>query len=235
MASKTAFPGFPAEGIDFLGELKKNNDREWFTARKSVYLEKVQLPLVDLVSAVHGEMLRFAPAYVGEPKKCIFRIYRDTRFAKDKTPYKTHVAAAMWRGGADKNSGAGFYFSVSPEEIEIGGGLYSPEPDALLAVRRHITEHHEAFRKTFETPGVRKLFGELWGESAARAPRGFDPGHPAMDLLKRRHYVLMKTSEPAIATTRRLLPEIAKRFEAMTPFVEFLNKPLAAYRKKAAL
>ena len=235
MASKSTFKGFPPEGMEFLRDLKENNDREWFTPRKAVYQEKVQEPMVELVSAVHAEMLRFAPAYVGEPKKCVFRIYRDTRFAKDKTPYKTHVAAAMWRGGADKNTGAGYYFSISPEALEIGGGLYSPEPDALLAVRRHIADHAVDFRKTFETAAVRKLMGDLHGESSSRAPKGFDPEHPAMDLLKRKHYVLMKSADPALATTPKLLPEIVKRFEAMAPFVDFLNQPLADRAKQPLL
>ncbi|HVW84134.1 MAG TPA: DUF2461 domain-containing protein, partial [Bryobacteraceae bacterium] len=126
---KSTFRGFSPEGIAFLRDLKANNDREWFAPRKSIYEEHLRLPMIELVRAVHGEMLRFAPEYVGEPAKCIFRIYRDTRFSKDKTPYKTHIAASFWRNGMEKNRGAGYYFSVSPEEIEIAGGLYMPEPE----------------------------------------------------------------------------------------------------------
>jgi uncharacterized protein (TIGR02453 family) len=222
----SGFKGFPATGMAFLRELKENNDRDWFTPRKDVFEEHVRQPMLQLVSEVHAEMLRFAPGYVGEPKKCVYRIYRDTRFAKDKTPYKTHIAASMWSNAIGKQGGAGFYFSISPDDIEIGGGLYAPEPPLLLAVRRHIAENHKAFRKN--------LNGELWGESATRAPKGFDPGHPAIELLKRKHYILLASPRPAIATTSRLLPEIVKHFEAITPFIDFLNEPLLEQAKRSA-
>ncbi len=137
MVSK-GFRGFTPAAISFLRELAENNDREWFGPRKAIFEEQLRTPMLELVTAIHGEMLRFAPEYVGEPSKCVFRIYRDTRFSKDKTPYKNHVAATFWRNGMEKNRGAGFYFSVSPTEIEVAGGLYSPEPDALLAVRERI-------------------------------------------------------------------------------------------------
>src|SRR3954469_17099222 len=108
---KSPFQGFTPGAIAFLRDLKKNNDREWFTPRKSVYEEQLRLPMIGMVRAVHGEMLRFAPEYVGAPAKCGFRIYRDTRFAKDKTPYKTHIAASFGRNGLEKNRGGMYYFS----------------------------------------------------------------------------------------------------------------------------
>ena len=218
MAIGARFKGFPAEGMAFLRDLKQNNDREWFTPRKEIYETQVRGPMIELVSAVHAEMLRFAPAYVGEPKKCVYRVYRDTRFARDKTPYKTHIAASMWSNAIGKQGGAGFYFSISPDEIDIGGGMYAPEPHTLLAVRQYIADNHKAFRKTIK--------GELWGESAARAPKGFDPEHPAIDLIRRKHYVLLSNPKPSIATTPKLLPEIVKTFESLTLFIEFLNRPL---------
>jgi uncharacterized protein (TIGR02453 family) len=218
MAGKNAFRGFPAAGMEFLRELKENNDREWFTPRKEVYQTQVLAPMVELVGLLHGEMLRFAPDYVGEPKKCVFRIYRDTRFAKDKTPYKTHVAAAMWKNGGEKGRRAGFYFSVSPEEVEVGGGLYGPDPAVLLKVRQYVAEHHKAFRKTFS--------GELYGESAARAPKGFDPEHPAIDLIKHKHFAVIETLPPELATTPKLFPELVKRLKAITPLLDFVNRAL---------
>ncbi|HZL57475.1 MAG TPA: DUF2461 domain-containing protein [Bryobacteraceae bacterium] len=222
---KNGFSGFSPEGIAFLRDLKRNNDREWFTPRKQVFEERVRLPMIELVRAIHAEMLRFAPDYVGDAAKSVFRIYRDTRFSKNKTPYKTHVAASFRHARAGK-AHSGFYFSVSPEEIEIGGGLYRPEPNALLAVRQRIADRHGDFRKTFEPLKIRKLMGELYGESAARAPKGFDPKHPAIELLKRKQYCLFVTLDAAIGTTPKLFGEIVKRFEAITPFVNFLNAPL---------
>jgi uncharacterized protein (TIGR02453 family) len=224
---KNTFPGFPPEGMAFLRNLKKHNDREWFTPRKAVFEETVKKPMIELVSAIHREMLRFAPDYVGEPAKCVYRIYRDTRFSKDKTPYKTYASALFLRNGFDKYSGcAGYYFAISPENIEIAGGIYTPDRDVLQAVRQHIADNHKDFRRTFETAKVRKLFGELSGESLTRVPKGFAADHPAADLLRRKHYLLDAHADAALSTTPKLLGEIVTRIEAMTPFIEFLNGPL---------
>src|SRR5579862_8082972 len=230
---KSSVPMFPAEGIAFLRALKKNNDREWFTPRKSTFEAKVRQPMIELVSAVHGEMLRFAPDYVGEPAKCVYRIYRDTRFSKDKTPYKTYASALMLRRNFDKYAGsAAIYFAVSPENIEVAGGIYTPDRDVLLAVRQHIAAHHKEFRATFDTPKIRKLFGELWGESLTRVPKGFDADHPAADLIRRKQYLLDANLDPKLAITPKLIGEIARRIEAMTPFIEFLNQPLLKRQTK---
>lgn len=234
MASRQSkFPGFPSEGIAFLRSLKKNNDREWFTPRKAIFEDKVRAPMIELVSAIHGEMRRFAPDYVGEPAKCVYRIYRDTRFSKDKTPYKTYASALLLRRNFDKYAGsAAIYFAVSPENVEVAGGVYTPERDVLLAVRQHIAGHHEEFRATFETPKIRKLFGELWGESVTRVPKGFDADHPAADLIRRKMYMLDTHLDPKLAVTPKLFGEIVTRIEAMTPFVEFLNQPLLKRQAK---
>ncbi|HYA17476.1 MAG TPA: DUF2461 domain-containing protein, partial [Bryobacteraceae bacterium] len=175
---KTTFPGFSREGLKFLKDLKKNNDREWFTPRKAVFEEELRLPMLRLIEAVHGEMMRFAPQYVGEPAKCMYRIYRDTRFSKDKTPYKTHVGALLWRNGTEKNDAASFYFAVSPEAVEVAGGLYFAEADALFAVRAHIRDSHEEFEGLLGSRKLRTLMGELQGETLTRVPKGFDCSHP---------------------------------------------------------
>jgi uncharacterized protein (TIGR02453 family) len=225
------FPGFSAEGIEFLRELKENNDREWFTPRKQIYEEQLRLPMVELVRAIHGAMMSFAPQYVGEPAKCVFRIYRDTRFSKDKTPYKTHVAASFSRNGLEKR-GAGYYVGLSSEYIGVGGGLYGPEPDVLRAVRQSIAEDYAGFRKTFEPAKVRKLMGEIQGESTTRPPKGFDPEDPAIEHLKRKQHFFMTRLDLEVATSAKLLPEIVKRFEAITPLIEFLDRPLLAGAKQ---
>ena len=98
--------------IQFFRSLKRNNRREWFQPRKHLYEQQVKEPMLELVSAINGELMKFAPDYVTDPKKALFRIYRDTRFSADKTPYKTHVAASFWRRGADHTGAGGFYFSV---------------------------------------------------------------------------------------------------------------------------
>jgi uncharacterized protein (TIGR02453 family) len=230
---KNTFPGFPAAGIAFLRDLKKHNDREWFTPRKPIFEEQVRRPMIDLVTAIHREMQRFAPQYAGEPSKCVYRIYRDTRFSKDKTPYKTYISALLLRNGFDKYAGsAAYYFAISPENIEIAGGLYTPDRDVLLTVRQHLADHHKELRTILNKPKVKKLCGELQGESLSRAPKGFDPDHPAADLIRRKYFLLDTKIDPKIATTPKLLGELVARMEAMLPFLEFLNAPLLARKTK---
>lgn len=227
------FPGFPKEGLQFLRDLKANNQREWFQPRKIVFEEKVRLPMVQLATALSRHMARFAPDYVADPAKNIFRIYRDTRFSKDKTPYKTHTAALFWRNGFGKDDGAGFFFLVSPEGIEVAGGLYKPAPDALLAVRQHIAENTAEFRKTYSGANVRKLFRELSGASATRMPKGFEATHPAANLIRRKQFTLFTKLPAETVVDPGLLPQLVERFRAITPFVEFLNRPLLTLPRKA--
>lgn len=224
---KSGFAGFPAEGLKFLRDLKKNNNREWFQPRVETYKEKVRTPMLELVEALHRAMLKFAPDYVGEPPRCLYRIYRDIRFSKDKTPYKTRVDALFWRNSLKKDEGAAYYISVSPGNVFLGAGLYMPSSASLLAVRQHVAENAKEFRATFESKKVRSLMGELKGTRLTRVPKGFSAVDPAAELLKHRQFVLSGTlDEPGLATSPRVFRELLSRIEAVTPFVEFLDHPL---------
>ena len=227
------FTGFPPEGMTFLRGLKKHNTREWFQPRKESYEEKVKGPMLELVTALMQRLADFAPDYVADPNKAIYRVYRDTRFSKDKTPYKTHIAAIFKHRDLEKHSGAGFYFSVAPEEIEVGGGVYMPMPEHLLAIRNYLAENHEEFRRIVAARDVRRLFGEVTGESLSRVPKGFAADHPAADLLRMKQFLLFRTLEGSIATTPKLYREVVSRFQVMSPFLEFLNRPLYRVRKVA--
>jgi len=229
---KTGFTGFPAEGMKFFRSLARNNRREWFQPRKHIHDEQVKGPMMDLVTALNSEMVRFAPNYVAEPAKAIYRLYRDTRFSKDKTPYKTHIAAIFPRRGLVKHEGAGFYFSVSAKEIEVAGGVYMPGPDALLAIRTHLAERHEEFNRIVASRKLRALMGDLQGTQLSRVPKGFRCDHPAADLLRHKQWLFFATLDPALATTPKLLGEIRNRFEAMMPFLDLLNEPLVRAAKR---
>lgn len=224
----SGFGGFPREGITFFRALKKNNEREWFQARKPIFDEQVKAPMEELVKALMRDMMDYAPGYVGNPAKAIYRIYRDTRFSNDKTPYKTHIAANFPLQGACRHAGAGYYFSVSPEEIEVGGGVYMPPKEHLLAIRHHLLDHHEGFRSIIAARDVRKLFGGMTGEQLSRPPKGFDAEHPALDLVRHKQFLLFTTLDGALATTPQLYTELRKHFRAMGPFIDFLNAPLAS-------
>ena len=229
---QSGFAGFPPEAVTFFRGLAKNNKREWYQPRKPIFDEKVKASMVELITAMTREMMKFAPDYVTEPDKAIYRIYRDTRFSKDKTPYKTHIAASFSRRGMEKHGAAGYYFSVSHQEIEVGGGIYMPPPEALLSVRHHVADHHAEFRALTANRSVRRLFGEMQGEQLSRVPKGFLPDHPAADLLRFKQYLLFTVLDPALVTTPKLYSELIARFRAMTPFLEFLNAPLVRAQQK---
>ena len=206
---KSTFPGFPREGIAFLRALKKNNDREWFTPRKAGFEATVKQPMIELVGAIHREMMRFAPQYVGEPAKCVYRIYRDTRFSKDKTPYKTFASALLLRNGFDRHAGgAGLTISrFAGRRSKSRAACIRRIATCCWRVREYIAENHKAFRAAFATPKVKKLLGDLWGDSVSRVPKGFDPEHPAADLIAAEALLLNAQLDPKIATTPKLLTE----------------------------
>ena len=229
---KSAFPGFPQEGIDFFRKLQRNNRREWFQPRKAIFEATLKQPMRELVDAVNGAMKSFAPEYVTDPDKAIYRIYRDTRFSKDKTPYKDHIAASFSRRGTP--SGGGLYFAVSHKEVAIGGGIYMPSTETLRAIRHHIAGHHQELRRIVAKPAVRQLYmAGLQGEQLTRVPKGFDRDHPAADLLRYKQLYLYVELAPDLATTPDLYLEVVRHCRAITPFLEYLNAPLT--RKRPAL
>jgi len=222
------FPGFPKQGLTFLQELKENNDREWFTPRKAVFEESVKAPMVALVEAMNSELALFAPEYLTEPAKAVYRIYRDTRFSNDKTPYKTHIAANLHKQGADKHAAAGYYFSVGADQIEIAAGVYMPGPEELLRLRQHISGNFEEFSKLAGDKTVAKLMGALQGDSLARPPKGFAADDPALEWIKKKQWYYYKTDmDLGVALTPKFLPELVKRLKAMSPMVTFFNRGLA--------
>jgi len=229
-----SFRGFPEEGLKFLRALKRNNRREWFHPRKEIFETRVKAPMLELVAAVNSAMMRFAPAYTRDPQSAVFRIYRDTRFSNDKTPYKTHIAAVFPRQGMAKLEGASLYFHVSPEELEIAGGVYMPSPDVLRQIRQHLAGNADEFRRLVGGRTVRRLCGEVQGERAARLPKGFECNHPEADLIRYKQVLFDISLDPAVVTTPKLLSEIVTRFRAMAPFVEYLNRPLTAARRSPA-
>ena len=143
------FPGFSPDALKFLRSLKRNNRREWFQPRKEIFETKVKMPMIQLVEAINAELLDFAPEHITDPKKAVYRIYRDTRFSADKTPYKTHIAAIFPDRNLGKQSAAGFYFHLNEKSVGIAAGSYMPGPDELRAIRTwlaEITPHFEKHR-----------------------------------------------------------------------------------------
>jgi uncharacterized protein (TIGR02453 family) len=221
-----SFKGFPKESLKFLRSLRRNNNREWFQDHKTIYESALKQPMCDLVEAVGVAFETFAPEMVASTKASVYRIYRDTRFSKNKAPYKTHVAAIFPRKGLDKHRGAAFYLHVSPEELLIGGGVYMPLPEDLQAIRSHIAENSTAFLTILRGAKFRKLFGTLGGEQLSRVPRGFSAEHPAADYLRHKQFLAARTLKPEVATTSDLYDVVIETFRGMLPLVRFLNEPV---------
>lgn len=225
------FAGFSPEAMKFLKALKKNNEREWFQPRKETYEKLWRTPMIALVGDLQQEMLSFAPDYMQDPAKSVMRIYRDTRFSKNKTPYKSYVAAAFRRNGLSKDGSSAFYFHFEEKGLLIAAGIYMPAPDELRAVREHISEHYTEFRKLTTAPKMKALMGELHGDTLTRVPKGFDSENPAAEFVKRKQFYFDITLEPAIITTPAAYTELLKRLKATLPFMDFLNRPLLGRTK----
>ncbi len=213
---------FSEAGLKFLTGLARHNQREWFEQRRHLYELEVKAPMLDIISEVNDAFARFAPEFVRDPGKCMMRIYRDIRFSKNKQPYKTHVAAWWARRGLEKTSGGGFYLEIAPQSVRVAAGVYMPDKDQLLAIRRMLLEHHEEVRRALKVRGM----DPIDTMKMTRGPKGFPAGHPATDLILQRQWGLMSILPGAVAITPRLTKEIVQRFRLASPLVTLLNSPL---------
>lgn len=221
-------PSFTPKTLSFLRSLKRNNDREWFRARKDEYERHVRGPMVAVIERLAVDFGRFAPELDASPRRCIHRIYRDTRFSDDKTPLKTQISASFrWRG-LPRGRSAGLYFEVSPGWVWMGGGFYAPETADLARIRQHISDTHPELHRLTRAAAFRRAFEALEGERLSRVPRGFAKDDPAADYLKHRNFLAGREFPAELATTNAFYPTLVATFRAVMPIVRFLNEPLAA-------
>jgi uncharacterized protein (TIGR02453 family) len=227
-----SFSGFSPDALSFLRALRRNNRRDWFQPRKEKYEALIKAPMLELIECLNHEFARFAPNYITPPQKSVYRIYRDTRFAKDKTPYKTHISAIFPRHTAVKREGAVFYFHFTEKELLVFGGVYSPEREELLAYRSLLAERYEEFQQVLAGKELKRLTSGLEGEQLSRMPKGFPVDHPAESLLRHRQWYLESTLDVKVIHSPKLVSEMARRFAVMAPMVEFLNRPFAQRVKR---
>ena len=221
------FEGFPPEGITFLRRLKRNNRREWFQQHKDEYEQHVRLPMQSLISALQLHFRSFAPEYDLNPKRSMFRIYRDVRFSRNKDPYKTHVAAHFVLRGKPKGvEGSGYYLHVEPGEIYLGGGIYMPDGDQLKRIRRQIAEQQDEFIIIVKNRDFRRLFGTIEGDRLQRIPPGYPADHPMAEWLKLKQFFVGLSWPEKKCYSRSFVDDAARVFERATPFVKFLNEAL---------
>jgi uncharacterized protein (TIGR02453 family) len=217
---------FTADSLRFLRSLKRNNDREWFRARRDRYERVVREPMIALVEQLAQDFRRFAPELVASPKASLYRIYRDTRFSDNKAPLKTHVAVGFpWRG-LPRHEGAGLYLEVAGGWTWIGGGMWRPQPPQLHRVREHLSETFPEIHTLVRRTSFQRAVGTLEGERLPRVPRGFARDNPAAHYLQYRQFVAGREFPADLATTANFYPTIIRTFKAIMPLVRFLNEPL---------
>jgi uncharacterized protein (TIGR02453 family) len=210
------------KSLSFISDLKKNNHKEWFHGNRPRYEESRNEFLVFVQSLING-IQAFDPS-VGsiEPKSAIFRINRDIRFSKDKSPYKTNFGAFMVPGGK-KSGNAGYYFHLDPEGTFSGGGVYHPESHILQKVRTEIFENGEEFREIIEESKFRDRFGEMYDDRLKTPPKGFPKDYKYIDLLKYKSYIVSRSYEPDLVRSDQLLETVTDDYRQMYPLIRFIN------------
>jgi uncharacterized protein (TIGR02453 family) len=217
MATK---PYFSEATFQFLKDLKANNTRDWFAANKSRYEEDLKAPALRVIEAFGPELHKISPHFMATPRS-LFRIYRDTRFSKDKTPYKT-AAGLHFRHERSKDAHApGFYLHVAPGEIFLGIGIWHPDSQALRLIREHIVEDGAGWKKASRGKKFTDSFA-LEGESLKRPPKGFDPEHPLLEDLKRKDFIGVQTMTQAFVLSNDLPKQLASTFKPGVPLMRFL-------------
>ena len=221
-------PHFTPALFAFLRDLSAHNERTWFEANKERYLRDVRMPLQAFVGDFGPRLARISTRFIADPRPMggsIFRIHRDTRFSKDKSPYKT-MAAAQFRHEQGKTVHApGFYLHLEPGRVFAGAGLWHPERDSLDKVRRVLVAHPERWKRIVRAPAFRRVLS-LSGDSLARPPRGFPADHELIDDLKRTDFVVVAEFSERDACAAGFLNEFVKVCRTSAPFMELLTRAL---------
>lgn len=211
--------------LAFLAELKENNNKEWFDANRKRY-EAVKKDIKENVQHLITGIAEFEPVIAAiKPKDCVFRINRDIRFSKDKSPYKTNLGAYISRGGK-KSPHAGYYFHLEPGNCFLAGGMYGPESSVLNAVRQEIDYNTDELKAIINSKEFKKLFGEIHGEQLKTAPKGYSKDHPEIELLRYKSYLMVHNISDKDVLNKNFTDKAISVFQAMKPMNEFLNRVL---------
>jgi len=220
--------------MKFLRGVKRHNEREWFNARKHIYESELKTPMLALVEEITTAMADFAPEHMRPANKIMMRIYRDTRFSHDKRPYKTHLAAWWSPRGMEKTSGGGYYMQVGPQGVMVAAGVYMPEREQLLALRRWMAEHYNEYRALLKAARKSKAAGltEIEADALTRMPKGFASDHPADELLRAKNWGVRASLPAELALEPTLSREIVRRMRLAAPVVDALNGAVLAGQSK---
>jgi uncharacterized protein (TIGR02453 family) len=219
------------KSLAFLTVLKENNYKEWFHENKPLYEEakKEFEPFVNILI----QEIRSIDKEVGhlEPKDCIFRVFRDIRFSKDKTPYKTNFGAFVAKGGGRKSEFGGYYFHLEPDNCLLAGGIWMPQPDILKAMRQEIYHNIDEFLEILSNKEFKKNFGEIDQDHMLKtSPKDYPKDWAHIDLLKFKSYTISKALTNEMVADAKLLDEVRIVFKAMFPINKFFNRVIEDIR-----
>jgi uncharacterized protein (TIGR02453 family) len=210
----------------FLRDLATHNDRDWFRANKERYERSVRDPLLRFVSDLQPRLAKISPRFVADPRPVggsMMRIQRDTRFSKDKAPYKTAVMAHFWHASGQEGATPAFYLRLEPGRSMAGGGIWHPEPAALKRIRATIVDDGAAWRRIRKSATAESGY-ELAGESLKRAPVGFDADHPFVDDLKRKDFALVTQLDERRIVGGPFMADVVAAFKRTAPLLSFLSR-----------
>ncbi|MDJ0941292.1 MAG: TIGR02453 family protein [Woeseiaceae bacterium] len=220
------YVGFDHKTIGFLEELRANNNRDWFADNKSRYEELVLDVALRFIQSMQSPLDEMAPHFTAVPTRVggsLMRVYRDTRFSKNKLPYKTNVGIQFRHEDARDVHAPGYYVHIDPDEVFIGIGMWRPDSDPLRQIRERIVARPAEWQRTTADKGFQRHF-RLGGESLTRPPRGFDKEHECIDDIKRKSFIAVKSMDVDAALSPRFQQKVETAFKAGTPFMQFLCK-----------
>ena len=217
-----------AQTLKFLSQLKKNNNKPWFDSHRVQY-EAAKIDFSNFIQLVIDALQLSDTTITGlTSKDCMFRINRDIRFSNDKTPYKTHLAASIKRGGR-KSAFAGYYFHCEPGNSFIGGGMWLPETAALKNMRQEIDYNWKEFQSILKNKNFKKTFGDLYkgeDQSLSTAPKGYEKDNPAIDYLKLKSFIAETPLPDEELSKGSLHKKTIAAFEALQPLLIFINRTI---------
>lgn len=208
----------------FLRDLVAHNNREWFAANKPRFEDVVRQPFLQLLADLQAPLAKISTHFVADTRSqggSLFRIHRDTRFANDKTPYKTWAGARLFHERAREVEAPSFYLHIQPKGCFVGGGIWHPQPDTTRRIRDFIADNPAAWKKATRSKAFLAHFA-LGGASLVRPPRGYDPAHELIEDLKRKDFTAWQNFEDAIATSNELKPFLVERLKRIAPMVDYL-------------
>jgi uncharacterized protein (TIGR02453 family) len=215
---------FESKTIKFLRELEANNNREWFKSNKSRYEEDVLDVALRFIHSMQDPLADFAPHFTAVPTRIggsLMRVYRDTRFSKNKLPYKTNIGIQFRHERAKDVHSPGYYVHIDPNEVFIGVGMWRPDSDPLRQIRERITARPGEWSRATGSPAFKRHFS-LGGESLKRPPRGFDQEHPLIDDIKRKSFIAVRSLAVEDSLKPQFQRSVETSFKQVTPYMEFL-------------